>query len=209
MTLDRRNFNRLLLAGGSALCAAPFVRAQGAWPDKPIRMIVPYTPGGFTDNMARIVSQQLSARLGQPVVIENRPGGGSLIGVDAIAKAAPDGYTFGVAIAAYAANMSLHAKLPYAEKDLQPIALIGISPLVGAVNKELPYKDAQQMIAFARANPGKISYGSSGSGSAVHLSTELLKMLTNTYMLHIPYRGAAPALSDLMGGHIQLFLDAA
>ncbi|HEV2610826.1 MAG TPA: tripartite tricarboxylate transporter substrate binding protein [Noviherbaspirillum sp.] len=209
MSFNRRKFNRLLLAGTGAVVAAPFVRAQGAWPNKPMRVIVPYAPGGFTDVMARLVSQHLSTRLGQPVLVENKPGGGSLIGVDAIAKSQPDGYTFGVVIAAYAANMTLYQKLPYAQKDLQPVSLIGVSPLVAAVNKDLPYKTAQQMIAFAKANPGKISYGSSGNGSAVHLSTELLKMLTGTYMLHIPYRGAAPALSDLIGGHIQLFMDAA
>lgn len=209
MTMNRRKFNQILIAGSGAMIAAPFVHAQGAWPNKPIRVIVPYTPGGFTDNVARMVSQKLSERLGQQVIIENKPGAGSLIGVDAIAKAAPDGYTFGVVIAAYAANMTLYPKLPYAQKDLQPVSLIGVSPLVGAVNKDLPYKNAQQLIAYARANPGKVSYGSSGNGSAVHLSTELLKMLTKTYMLHIPYRGAAPALTDLMGGHIQLFMDAA
>lgn len=209
MTINRRKFNQILIAGSGAMIAAPFVHAQGAWPNKPIRVIVPYTPGGFTDNVARMVSQKLSERLGQQVIIENKPGAGSLIGVDAIAKAAPDGYTFGVVIAAYAANMTLYPKLPYAQKDLQPVSLIGVSPLVGAVNKDLPYKNAQQLIAYARANPGKVSYGSSGNGSAVHLSTEQLKMLTKTYMLHIPYRGAAPALTDLMGGHIQLFMDAA
>lgn len=209
MTMHRRKFNRILLAGSGALLAAPFVHGQGAWPNKPIRVIVPYTPGGFTDNVARLVSQKLSERLGQQVLIENKPGAGSLIGTDAIAKAAPDGYTFGVVIAAYAANMTLYPKLPYAQKDLQPVSLIGVSPLVAAVNKDLPYKTAQQMIDFARANPGKINYGSSGNGSAVHLTTELLKMLTKTYMVHIPYRGAAPALTDLLGGHIQLFMDAA
>lgn len=209
MAITRRRFNAYLAAGSAAIVAAPFVRAQTAWPNKPVRFIVPYTPGGFTDNMARIVAQQLTTRIGQQVIIENKPGAGSLLGVDAVAKSAPDGYTFGVVIAAYAANMTLYPKRAYEEKDLQPVSLIGVSPLVGAVNKDLPYKNAQQLISYARANPGKISYGSSGNGSAVHLSTELLKMLTKTYMLHIPYRGAAPALADLIGGHIQLFLDAA
>lgn len=208
MGINRRSFNRFLAAGGAAALAAPYVRAQ-AWPNKPIRFIVPYTPGGFTDNMARIVAQQLSPRLGQQVVIENKPGGNSLIGVEALARSAPDGYTFGVVIAAYAANMTLYPKRGYEEKDLQPVSLIGVSPLVGAVNKDLPYKDAKQLIEYARANPGKVTYGSSGNGSAVHLSTEYLKMLTRTYMLHIPYRGSAPALADLIGGHINLFLDAA
>lgn len=209
MSISRRTFNQLIVAGGSSLLAAPFVRARSAWPDKPVRMIVPYTPGGFTDVVARLVSQQLSTRLGQQVIVENKPGGGSLIGVDALAKSAPDGYTFGMVIAAYAANMTLYPNRPYAEKDLQPVSLVGVSPLVGAVNKDLPYKNARQAIAFARANPGKISYGSSGNGSAVHLSTELLKMLTRTDMVHVPYRGSAPALADLIGGHIQLFMDAA
>jgi tripartite-type tricarboxylate transporter receptor subunit TctC len=209
MAITRRRFNSLLAAGSAAIVAAPFVRAQSTWPNKPVRFIVPYTPGGFTDNMARIVANQLSSRIGQQVIIENKPGAGSLLGVDLLAKSAPDGYTFGVVIAAYAANMTLYPKRAYEEKDLQPVSLIGVSPLVGAVNKDLAYKNAQQLIAFAKSNPGKVSYGSSGNGSAVHLSTELLKMLTKTYMLHIPYRGAAPALSDLMGGHIQLFLDAA
>jgi tripartite-type tricarboxylate transporter receptor subunit TctC len=211
MSISRRSFNSYLLGGAGAIMAAPFVHAQTAWPAKPIRFIVPYTPGGFTDNMARIVAQHLSNRIGQQVIIENKPGGGSLIGVDALAKSPADGYTFGVVIAAYAANMTLYpqGKRPYSEKDLQPVSLIGISPLVGAVNKDLPYKDAKQLIDFARSNPGKVNYGSSGNGSAVHLSTELLKMLTKTFMVHIPYRGAAPALGDLMGGHIQLFLDAA
>lgn len=208
MGINRRSFNRFLVAGSAAVVAAPYVRAQ-TWPTKPIRFIVPYTPGGFTDNMARIVAQQLSSRLGQQVIIENKPGGNSLIGVEALARSAPDGYTFGVVIAAYAANMTLYPKRGYEEKDLQPVSLIGVSPLVGAVNKDLPYKNAKQLIEYARANPGKVSYGSSGNGSAVHLSTELLKMITKTYMVHIPYRGAAPALADLIGGHINLFLDAA
>lgn len=209
MSFNRRSFNRILLAGSGALVAAPFVRAQSAWPNKPIRMIVPYTPGGFTDVMARLVSQHLSTRLGQQVIIENKPGGNSLIGTDALAKSAPDGYTFGTVIAAYAANMTLYPKRPYADKDLQPVSLIGVAPLVAATNKDQSFKNAQQLIAYARANPGKISYGSSGNGSAVHLTTEFLKMQTGTQMTHVPYRGSAPGLADLIGGHIQLFLDAA
>jgi len=213
MTIDhptRRRFNGTLLAGSAALIAAPGVRAQAAWPSKPIRMIVPYTPGGFTDVTARLISQKLQERLGQTVTIDNKPGANSIIGVDLIAKAPPDGYTMGVVIAAYAANTSLYPKLPYdPKKDLAAVSLIGISPLIAAVNNDAPFKTGPELIAYARAHPGKVSFGSSGGGSAAHLTTEYLKALTNTFMVHIPYRGAAPALTDLMGGQIQLFFDAA
>lgn len=210
--MSRRPFVRRFLAGvlAAALSAlATAVQAQ-AWPAKPIRVIVPYTPGGFTDITARLVTQKLQERLGQPVVIDNKPGANSIIGVDALAKSPPDGYTFAVVIAAYAANTTLYPKLPYDPKrDLMPVSLIGISPLVAAVNNDTPFRNATELIEYARANPGKISYGSSGNGSAVNLTTELLKSMTKTRMVHIPYRGSAPALADLMGGHIQLFMDAA
>ncbi|MDB5879707.1 MAG: transporter, partial [Variovorax sp.] len=151
----------------------------------------------------------LQQRLGQPIVIDNKPGANSLIGVDAVAKSAPDGYTFGVVIAAYSANTTLYPKLPYdPAKDLIGVSLMGISPLLAAVNNDAPFKTGQELIAYARANPGKLSFGSSGNGSAAHLTSELWKSLTQTYMTHIPYRGAVPALTDLMGGQIQLFLDA-
>lgn len=205
MTVKRRDF----AIGMAALAALPSAQAQ-AWPAKPIKIIVPYPPGGFTDVTARLVAQKLQERLGQPVLIDNKPGANSVIGVDALAKSAPDGSTFAVVIAAYAANTSLYPKLPYdPAKDLAAVSLIGLSPLVAAVNNDAPFKTAAELVAYAKKNPGKISFGSSGNGSAAHLSTELLKALTGSYMVHIPYRGAAAALTDLMGGQIQLFLDAA
>jgi tripartite-type tricarboxylate transporter receptor subunit TctC len=208
--LTRRRFNTTLLAGGAATLAAPAVFAQAAWPSKPIRMIVPYTPGGFTDVTARLISQKLTERLGQPVTIDNKPGANSIIGVDLIAKAPPDGTTFGVVIAAYAANTSLYPKLPYdPKKDLAAVSLIGISPLVAAVNNDAPFKTATELVAWAKRNPGKVSFASSGNGSAAHLTTEYFKAVTGSFMVHIPYRGAAPALTDLMGGQVQLFFDAA
>jgi tripartite-type tricarboxylate transporter receptor subunit TctC len=204
-TLSRRRFT---LATAAASLALPSL-AQTAWPSKPIRIVVPYTPGGFTDQMARLVQIGLQTRLGQPVLIDNKPGANSLIGVDAIAKAPPDGTTFGVVIAAYAANTTLYPKLPYdPRKDLAGVSLMGVSPLLAAVNIDAPFKTARELIDYARANPGKVSFGSSGNGSAAHLTTELWKSLTRTYMIHIPYRGAVPALTDLMGGQIQLFFDA-
>jgi len=206
--INRRRFNGALIAGATTLLA-PRTNAQ-AWPSKPIKVIVPYTPGGFTDITARLVTQKLQERLGQSVVIDNKPGANSIIGVDALAKSPPDGYTLAVVIAAYAANTTLYPKLPYdPKKDLAAVSLIGVSPLVAAVNNDTPFKSAAELIDYARNNPGKVSYGSSGNGSAVHLSTELLKSMTQTSMVHIPYKGAAPALTDLMGGHIQLFMDAA
>jgi len=183
--------------------------AQSAWPTRPIRIVVPYTAGGFTDQMARLVQVGLQNRLGQPVVIDNKPGANSIIGVDAVAKAAPDGHTFGVVIAAYAANTTLYPKLPYSPtKDLVGVSLMGISPLLAAVPNNAPFKNAKELVAYAKANPGKVSYGSSGTGSAAHLTSELMKALTKTFMVHIPYRGSTPAFTDLLGGQIQLFFDA-
>ncbi|MDM0080315.1 tripartite tricarboxylate transporter substrate binding protein [Variovorax sp. J31P179] len=205
--LSRRAFN-LSAAAAAVSVAAPSL-AQSAWPSKPIRIVVPYTPGGFTDQMARLIQPGLQSRLGQTVIVDNKPGANSLIGVDAVAKAAPDGSTFGVVIAAFAANTTLYPKLPYdPRKDLVGVSLMGVSPLLAAVNNDAPFKTAKELIDYARANPGKVSFGSSGNGSAAHLTSELWKSLTKTYMIHIPYRGAVPALTDLMGGQIQLFFDA-
>ena len=207
-SLSRRRFN--LAAAGTAASVAVPALAQSAWPNKPIRIVVPYTPGGFTDQMARLVQIGLQKSLGQPVLIDNKPGANSIIGVDAVAKAVPDGSTFGVVIAAYSANTTLYPKLPYdPRKDLVGVSLMGISPLIAAVNNNAPFKTARELIDYARAHPSKVSFGSSGNGSAAHLTGELLKAVTKTYMVHIPYRGAVPALTDLMGGQIQLFFDAA
>jgi len=206
--LTRRRFTQAA-AGGAAAVALPAF-GQAGWPNKPIRIIVPYTPGGFTDQMARIVQVGLQNRLQQTITIDNKPGANSIIGVDALAKSPPDGSTFAVVIAAYAANTTLYPKLPYdPKKDLTGVALIGVSPLLAAVNNEAPFKTAKELVDYAKRNPGKVSFGSSGNGSAAHLTTELFKSLTGTYMVHIPYRGAAPALTDLIGGQIQLFFDAA
>jgi tripartite-type tricarboxylate transporter receptor subunit TctC len=200
----------VIQAGSAGLAGAVLpALAQSTWPSRPIRIVVPYTAGGFTDQMARLVQVGLQNRLGQPVVIDNKPGANSIIGVDAVAKAAPDGHTFGVVIAAYAANTTLYPKLPYSPtKDLVGVSLMGISPLLAAVPNNAPFKNAKELVAYAKANPGKVSFGSSGTGSAAHLTTELMKALTQTFMVHIPYRGAAPAFTDLLGGQIQLFFDA-
>lgn len=205
MSSNRRRFNLAL----AATLAAPATWAQ-EWPAKPIRIIVPYPPGGFTDVTARLIGQKLQERLGQTVVIENKAGANGTIGVAELARSAPDGYSFVIVIAAHAANPSLYAKLPYDNRnDLAAVSLIGVSPLVAAVNNNAPFKNAQELIAYAKRNPGKVSFGSSGNGAAAHLTTELLKSLTQTDMVHIPYKGAAAALQDLIGGRIQLLFDAA
>jgi tripartite-type tricarboxylate transporter receptor subunit TctC len=207
-SITRRRFGAGLVAGW-ALAACGGAWAQ-SWPSKPVRVLVPYSPGGFTDVTARLVTNKLTERLGQSVLVENKPGANSIIAVDMLAKSPPDGYTFAVVIAAYAANTTLYPKLPYdPRKDLQAVSLIGVSPLVAATNNDAPFKTAAELIDYARKNPGKVSYASSGNGSAVHLTTEHLKAVTGTDMVHIPYKGSAPALTDLMGGQIQLFMDAA
>jgi len=204
--MQRRHFTAAL----AATVAAPFARAQAAWPARPIKVLVGYPPGGFTDVTARLICDKLTQRLGQPVIVDNKPGANGIVAVDTLSKAAPDGYTLAVVIAAHAANTTLYKKLPYdPKKDVMGVSLIGQSPLIAAVHNDAPYKNAKELLAYAKANPGKISYGSSGNGSAVHLSTELLKSLTGTHMVHIPYRGSAAALTDLMGGQTHLFMDAA
>lgn len=206
-SLSRRRFAQA--AGAIAASVGLPVLSQGTWPNKPIRVIVPYTPGGFTDQMARIVQPGLQSRLQQSITIDNKPGANSIIGVDMLAKAPADGSTFAVVIAAYAANTTLYPKLPYdPRKDLTGVTLMGISPLVAAIHNDAPFRSAAEMVEYARRNPGRVSFGSSGNGSAAHLTTELFKAITKTYMVHIPYRGAAPAQTDLMGGQIQLLFDA-
>jgi tripartite-type tricarboxylate transporter receptor subunit TctC len=204
--LTRRRFN-LGLAAALAAPAASF--AQDGY-TRPIRLIVPYPPGGFTDVTARLVGQKLAEQLGQPVLIDNKPGANGTIGVEALAKAAPDGHTFAVVIAAHAANTSLYARLPYdPARDLAAVSLIGLSPLVAAVNVDAPFRSLPELVAYARKHPGALGFGSSGIGSAAHLTTELLKSVAQIDMVHVPYRGAAAAQTDLMGGQIQLLLDAA
>jgi tripartite-type tricarboxylate transporter receptor subunit TctC len=193
-----------MLLGSTAL------QAQGtAWPGKPIRWIVPYPPGGITDNATRMVLQKVQEQTGWTIVVDNKPGANSILGADLAAKAAPDGYTFLTVIAAHAANATLYAgKLPFdTVTSFAPISLVGIAPLIMTANNDLPAKDVKELIAYAKANPGKISFGSSGVGAAAHLTTELFKQTAGVDMVHVPYKGTAPALQDLMGGSIQILVD--
>jgi tripartite-type tricarboxylate transporter receptor subunit TctC len=192
----------------SLLAVASVVEAQ-SYPNKPIRWVVPYTGGGLTDNVTRIVTQKMAASLGQPIVVDNRPGANSILGTDLVAKAAPDGYTIVTVIAGHAANATLYqGKLSYDPvKSFAPISLAGIAPLILTVNNNFPAKDVKELIAYAKTNPGKMNFGSSGIGAAAHLTTELLKQTAGIDMVHVPFKGTAPALTALMAGDIQLLVD--
>ena len=180
-----------------------------AYPSRPIKWIVPYTPGGITDNVTRVITQRVQEQTGWNIVVENKPGANSILGADLAAKAAPDGHTFLTVIAAHAANATLYAgKLPFdAVKSFSPVSLAAIAPLIMTANNNFQAKDVKELIAYAKANPGKISFGSSGIGAAAHLTTELFKQTAGVDMVHIPYKGTAGALQDLMGGNIQILVD--
>ena len=201
----------------AAVFAVPASSAQAqtsqtagqTWPTKPIKWVVPYTPGGITDNATRMVVQKVQEQTGWSILVENKPGANSLLGADFVAKSAPDGYTMLTVIAAHAANATLYAgRIPYDPvKSFAPISLVGIAPLILTAGNNFPPKDMKEFVAYAKANPGKISFGSSGVGAAAHLTTELLKQTLGVDMVHVPYKGTAPALQDLMGGSIQVLVD--
>ena len=193
---------------GFLLAFAATASAQ-TYPNKPIRWIVPYTGGGITDVVTRVVTQKMQGPLGQTIVVDNRPGANSIHGSDLAAKAAPDGYTMVTVIAGYAANVTLYqGKLPFdPRKDLVPVSLAGIAPLIMTATNNLPAKDVKELIAYAKANPGKLNFGSSGIGAAAHLTTELLKQTVGIDMVHVPFKGTAPALTALMANDIQILVD--
>jgi len=192
----------------SALAAAPMAGAQ-AYPAKTIRIVVPFPPGGATDILARAVAQKLTDAWGQAVVVDNRPGAGGNIGSEIVAKAAPDGYTLEMGtVGTHAINASLYAKMPYDHvKDFAPVILVAGVPNVLVVNPSLPVSSVQELIAYAKANPGKLNFASSGNGTSIHLAGELFKVMAGVQMTHIPYKGSAPALQDLIGGQVQLMFD--
>ena len=198
----------LLLALSVAML--PGVVAAQTYPNRPIKLVVPFPPGGPNDIIARVVAQRMSELLGQQIVIDNRGGAGGVVGTDAVAKAAPDGYTIGICSAgAIAISASLVEKLPYdSTKDLTPITLVATVPELLVVPESLPVKTFQELVAMAKAQPGKLNFASSGPGSMPHLAGELLKINAKIDIVHVPYRGAAPAVNDLLGGQVQMvFLD--
>jgi tripartite-type tricarboxylate transporter receptor subunit TctC len=191
----------------AALCLAiaPAVFAQ-TWPAKPMRLMVPFPPGGSTDIVARIVAQKLSERLGQSIVIENRGGAGGTLGTAVVAKAAPDGYTLTVAsTSTHVVAPSVYTKLDYDPvKDFAPVSLMAVSPYLLVVTPSLPAKTLQELVALAKKKPGKLNYASAGVGSTTHLAMEMLKSVSGTYMLHIPYNGNGPAGTAVIGGQVEV-----
>ena len=192
------------------LCAAALPAfGQSSWPAKPVRIVVPYPPGGPVDVSARLLAPKLQESLGQPFLVENKPGAGGNIGADFVAKSAPDGYTLGMgAIATHAINPALMANVPYDPiRDFRHLALVVQVPNVLVVNPELPARSVKELIALAKAQPGKLDFASGSTGSTGHLAGELFKQMTGTYMVHIPYKGAPPAVADLLAGRVHLMFD--
>jgi tripartite-type tricarboxylate transporter receptor subunit TctC len=184
----------------------PSAAVAQAYPSKPIRVVVPYAPGGATDLTARLVGQKMQAAIKQNVIVENRPGAGGVIGADVVAKAAPDGYTVLVGVPAEMAILPQLQKVPYAvARDFAPVTLAVVTPLILVVHPSLPVKSVKELVAFVRARPGQVSYASAGTGGVQHLAAELLKITTKIDMVHVPYKGAGPVMPDLIGGHIPLF----
>nr|WP_232077511.1 MULTISPECIES: tripartite tricarboxylate transporter substrate binding protein [unclassified Variovorax] len=177
------------------------------FPAKPVRVVVPFAPGGGTDLIARVLGEGMAQDLKEPVIVDNKPGGGTILGTDVVAKSTPDGYTLLMATFAHAVNPSLHAKLPYdTVHAFTPVALIGRSPNVLVVRPDRGFKSVKELVDFARAHPGKLTYGSYGSGTSAHLAGELLKSLAKVDLTHVPYRGSSPALTDLLGGQIDMMI---
>ena len=195
---------RLLLAT-LAFAASTFVQAQ-AWPTKPIRYIAVFAPGGTTDILARLIAPKLSEALGQPVVVENRPGAGGSVGSEILAKAAPDGYTIGgCTVSSHATNVTLYSKLNYDPvKDFSPITMLATLPNMLVVHPSLGVNNVAELIALLKANPNKYSFGSAGNGTSQHLSGEMFKIITGTSMQHIPYKGSGPMIPDLLAGTIAM-----
>jgi tripartite-type tricarboxylate transporter receptor subunit TctC len=193
---------------GAAWVTTNAVQAAEAYPNRPVRWIVPYPPAGTTDILARIMSQWLTQRTGQQFVVDNRPGGGNNIGTEIAIKSAPDGYTVFLVNPANAINASLYAKLPFNFlRDMEPVAGLVRVPNVMEVTRSMPVKTVPEFIAYAKKNPGKINMASSGSGTSVHLSGELFKAMTGVDMQHVPYKGAGPALIELIGGQVHVLFD--
>ncbi len=207
--LTRRHF----LTASAALATAPWAQAQAAWPDKPVRIVVPFAPGGTTDILARVIAPELSKAFGQSFVVDNKGGAGGNIGAEIVAKSPGDGYTLLMGtVGTHGINKSLYGKLPYdPQKDFAPITLVAGVPNVMVMNarraQELGIATVPDFIRYAKANPGRLNMASSGNGTSIHLAGELFKSRTGVFMTHIPYRGSGPALKDLLGGAVDVMFD--
>jgi tripartite-type tricarboxylate transporter receptor subunit TctC len=209
MKASMQAFAAALLAAIALVATTPAAAQGASYPTKPVRLVVPFPAGGTTDILARAVAQKLSETWGQQVIVDNRPGAGGNIGSELVAKAPPDGYTLLMGtVGTHAINPSLYAKMPYNHvKDFTPVILVAGVPNVLVVNPSLPVNSVQELIAYGKANPNKLNFASSGNGTSIHLSGELFKTMTGVQMTHVPYKGSAPALTDLIGGQVQLMFD--
>ena len=202
------NFRVVAWLAACMLAGIPVAASAQSYPGKPIRIIVPFPPGAFNDTLGRTIAQKFSdGGIGQTVV-DNRPGAGSTLGADLAAKSPPDGHTLLIVAVPFAVNATLYTKLPYnTERDFLPVIYAGATPNMLVVHPSMPIRSVHELIALAKAKPGQLNYASTGSGSSNHMSMELFKMMTTTDILHIPYKGSAPALTDLMGGHVMMIFD--
>jgi len=201
------SLRRIFIVAAAAMAAMGAVHQAGAqaWPSKPLKIVVPFAPGGATDIIGRLVAQKLADRLGQPVIVENKPGAGTTIGNAVVAKAAPDGYTLLFAPTPFVITQALYPSLPYdAGKDFAPVALLAVSPFILVVNDTLPAKNIADLVAMAKAKPGALTFCSAGSGSVPHLAGELFKLNARVDIVHVPYKGGGPAISDLIGGQVNM-----
>jgi tripartite-type tricarboxylate transporter receptor subunit TctC len=206
---------RALVVASAAFAAFPAAAQSAAgsqstagYPTKPIKIIVPFAPGGTTDVLARMVGQRLTAAWGQQVLVENRPGAGATLGADVVAKSAPDGYTLLMGAAHHTIAQNVYNKLPYHfGRDFAPVTIVAMVPNMVVVNANVPAKNIEEFLALAKAQPGKLNYGSAGAGTAHHLIGEMFKLRAGVDMVHIPYKGSAPAVADLVGGQVQLMFD--
>ncbi|MNS51000.1 Tripartite tricarboxylate transporter family receptor [compost metagenome] len=208
--MPRRAVLKACLGAAATLAAIPAVPAFAAdsWPSKPITLVVPFASGGTTDIIGRAVGQKLGEALGQPMVVDNRPGAGGTIGGSIVARANPDGYTFLLATVAHTMAPGIYKTLPYDfQKDLEPIGMVALTPNVLLVNPSIPAKTVPELIAYIKAHPGKVNYGSAGIGSTEHLSGELFRAATGTDIAHVPYKGGAPMMTDLIAGQIQMAIE--
>lgn len=206
-SLRRRTALTLALAAAASLTGAATAHAQ-SWPTKPVSLVVPFPPGGTTDVLARALGERLSKTLGQPVVVENRPGAGATLGADLVAKARPDGYTLLMGAVHHTIATSVYRKLPYDfQKDFAPVTTVAVVPNVLVINAATPAKTLTELVASVKSQPGKLAYGSNGNGTAQHLIGTQFQVMTGTELIHVPYKGSGPLTTDLLGGQIMLSFD--
>jgi tripartite-type tricarboxylate transporter receptor subunit TctC len=204
----KHSFLKSILAGLALAAIASGAAAEEHYPNRPIKWVVPFAPGGAMDIMARSLGEKMGQSMKQPIVVENRPGAGGTIGSSFVAKSAPDGYTIMIVSIGHAANSSLYSKLPYdAAKDFEPVSLVGVVPNILVVNPSVKANSVKELIALAKSQPGKLGFASAGSGTTLHLAGELFASMAGVDILHVPYKGSSPAMTDLIGGQVQMMFD--